>query len=154
MWFVYFYYVYNPTYFGGWWNWRLEEVICAYYLYFYISVCINEMHSAYIVTSYAYALDVAFCLNDIFVICMYLGGASLRVSFLFIYNNSICFIIIKSRANDLWANIDDMLVVGKDKSKIDRLKKELNKSFDIKDLEPSQHILRIKISRDRRANKL
>ena len=36
-----------------------------------------------------------FFLNSIFVICMYLGGASLEVAFLFIYNNSICFVIIK-----------------------------------------------------------
>ena len=57
----------STMYFGGWQNWRLEETICAYFLYFYILLYINEMHSAYIVTSYTYVLDVAFCLNDISV---------------------------------------------------------------------------------------
>lgn len=50
--------------------------------------------------------------------------------------------------------VDDMLVVGKDISKIDRLKKELSKSFDMKDLGAAQHILGMKISRDRSARKL
>ena len=40
--------------------------------------------------------------------------------------------------------VDDMLVVGKDKSKIDRLKKEFSKSFDMKDLGPAQYILAIR----------
>jgi len=39
--------------------------------------------------------------------------------------------------------VDDMLVVGKDKSKIDRLK-EFSKSFDMKDLGPAQYILAIR----------
>jgi len=47
-----------------------------------------------------------------------------------------------------------MLVVSKDKSKIDRLKKKLSKSFDMNDLGPAQHILRIKISHDRKVKKL
>jgi len=50
--------------------------------------------------------------------------------------------------------VDGMLVVGKNKSKIGRLKKELSKFFDMKDLGPAQHILRIKISRDSKVKKL
>ena len=41
----------------------------------------------------------------------------------------------------LFLYVDDMLVAGKDKSKIDRLKKELSKSFDMTGLGPIQYIL-------------
>ena len=49
--------------------------------------------------------------------------------------------------------VDDMPMVGKDKSKIDRLKKKLSKSFDVNDLELAQHILRIKNSHYMKAEK-
>ena len=42
--------------------------------------------------------------------------------------------------------VDDMLIVGYDTCKIDKLKKELNKSFEMKDLGPASQILGIKIS--------
>ena len=42
--------------------------------------------------------------------------------------------------------VDDILIVGQDMSKIDRLKKELSKFFATKDLESSQKILGMKIS--------
>ena len=42
--------------------------------------------------------------------------------------------------------VDDMLIVGHDTSKIDKLKKELSKSFEMKDLGPASQILGIKIS--------
>ena len=42
--------------------------------------------------------------------------------------------------------VDDMLIIGRDTSKIDKLKKELSKSFEMKDLGPTSHILGIKIS--------
>lgn len=45
--------------------------------------------------------------------------------------------------------VDDMLAFGKDLSKINGLKNELRKSFDI-----AQHILRMKVSHDRKRKKL
>ena len=50
--------------------------------------------------------------------------------------------------------VDDMLIVGHDTSKIDKLKKELSKSFQMKDLRPTSQILGIKISRDKTNGKL
>ena len=42
--------------------------------------------------------------------------------------------------------VDDMLIVGCDTGKIDKLKKELSKSFEMKDLGSTSQILGIKIS--------
>lgn len=50
--------------------------------------------------------------------------------------------------------VDDMLIVGNDINMIDKLKKDLSKSFDMKDLGLTQHILGLKIVRDRKAKKL
>jgi len=50
--------------------------------------------------------------------------------------------------------VDDMLIVGRDTSKIDRLKEELSKSFAMKDLGPARQILGMKISRDRKNGRL
>ena len=50
--------------------------------------------------------------------------------------------------------VDDMLIVGKDTSKIDNLKKELSKSFAMKDLGSAKQILGMKISRDRKTGNL
>lgn len=50
--------------------------------------------------------------------------------------------------------MDDMLIVGRDTNKIDKLKKELSKSFEMKDLGPASQILGINISRDRTNRKL
>ena len=46
--------------------------------------------------------------------------------------------------------VDDMLIVGQDRAKISKLKEELAKSFDIKDLGPTKQILRMEITRDRK----
>ena len=46
------------------------------------------------------------------------------------------------------------LIIGHNSSKIDRLKKELNKSFSMKDLGSTKQILGIKISCDRKNMKL
>ena len=48
----------------------------------------------------------------------------------------------------------DMLIVGKDISRIDRLKKTLGESFAMKDLGAAKRILGIGISRDRRETKI
>ena len=50
--------------------------------------------------------------------------------------------------------VDDMLIVGRDTCKIDKLKKELSKTFEMKDLGSASQILGIKISRDRTNGKL
>ena len=50
--------------------------------------------------------------------------------------------------------VDDMLIVGKDKGLIAKLKGDLSKSFDMKDLGPAQQILGMKIVRERTSRKL
>uniref|UniRef100_A0A3Q7IHI9 Reverse transcriptase Ty1/copia-type domain-containing protein n=1 Tax=Solanum lycopersicum TaxID=4081 RepID=A0A3Q7IHI9_SOLLC len=50
--------------------------------------------------------------------------------------------------------VDDMLIVGQDKELIAKLKKDLSKSFDMKDLGPAQQILGMKIVRERTKRKL
>ncbi|GKV15591.1 hypothetical protein SLEP1_g26368 [Rubroshorea leprosula] len=50
--------------------------------------------------------------------------------------------------------VDDMLILGQDVEKIYRLKEELSKSFDMKDLGPAKQILGMAITRDRKAGKL
>ena len=50
--------------------------------------------------------------------------------------------------------VDDILIIGHDSSKTDRLKKELRKSFSIKDLGSMKHILGMKISYDRQNRNL
>ena len=47
-----------------------------------------------------------------------------------------------------------MLIVGRDTGKIDKLKKELSKSFEMKDLGSTSQILGIKISKDKMNGKL
>jgi len=48
----------------------------------------------------------------------------------------------------------DMLIVGKDISRIDRLKKTLGESFAMKNFGAAKRILGIHISRDRREKKI
>ena len=50
--------------------------------------------------------------------------------------------------------VDDMLIVGQNVGEIKRLKKELSKSFSMKDLGPAKQILGMKISRDRKNGKI
>ncbi|MGV7953777.1 reverse transcriptase domain-containing protein, partial [Mycobacterium kansasii] len=45
--------------------------------------------------------------------------------------------------------VDNMLIMGKDIKKIDRLKQELGKSFAMKDFGPARQILGMEITRDR-----
>ena len=55
-----------------------------------------------------------------------------------------CIFVKKFGDNDfviLLLYVDDMLIVGQDASKIDNLKKELSKSFAMKDLGLAKHIL-------------
>lgn len=50
--------------------------------------------------------------------------------------------------------MDDILIVGRNASKIDELKKQLNKSFAMKDLGHAKHILGMRITRSRNERKL
>ena len=50
--------------------------------------------------------------------------------------------------------VDDMLIIGHDSSKIDRLKRELSMSFAMKDLGSAKQILGMNVSRDRKDRKL
>lgn len=50
--------------------------------------------------------------------------------------------------------VDDMLIVGKDVTKISQLKKELSNYFDMKDLGPAQQILGMQIVRERKNQRL
>ena len=49
---------------------------------------------------------------------------------------------------------DDMLIVGQDVDNIHKLKEDLSKSFDMKDLGHAKHILGMKITRNRECGKL
>ncbi|GJS10563.1 retrovirus-related pol polyprotein from transposon TNT 1-94 [Tanacetum coccineum] len=50
--------------------------------------------------------------------------------------------------------VDDMLIVGKNIGRIAQLKRDLSKSFSMKDLGPAKQIIGIRIFRDRGAKKL
>ena len=50
--------------------------------------------------------------------------------------------------------VDDMLIVGHDVSKIEKLKKDLSNTFAMKDLGPAKQILGMQIIRDRKNKKL
>ncbi|KAL9266872.1 Retrovirus-related Pol polyprotein from transposon TNT 1-94-like protein [Drosera capensis] len=68
-----------------------------------------------------------------------------------------CMFVKNFSADDfiiLLLYVDDMLIVGKSASRIDKLKKQLSQSFSIKDMGPIKKILGIKIDRDKGAKKL
>ena len=68
-----------------------------------------------------------------------------------------CVFMKKFSDNDfviLLLYVDDILIVGHDAAKIEKLKRELSKSFAIKDLGPAKQILGMKIVRDRKKTKL
>ena len=50
--------------------------------------------------------------------------------------------------------VDDMLIVGRNASRIEKLKQDLSKSFAMKDLGPAKQILGMSIVRDRKVKKL
>lgn len=67
-------------------------------------------------------------------------------------------VFVKKFADDdfiiLLLYVDDMLIVGKNISMIDRLKKQLGESFAMKDMGAAKQILGIRIMRDRNKKKL
>ena len=50
--------------------------------------------------------------------------------------------------------VDDMLIVGQNTAVIGNLKKDLFKSFNMKDLDPAKQILGMQILRDKKVKKL
>ena len=50
--------------------------------------------------------------------------------------------------------VDEMLIVGQNANMIQKLKMELSKTFDMKDLGSAKRILGMEILRDRKASKL
>ena len=54
----------------------------------------------------------------------------------------------------LFLYVNDILITGRNVSRIDRLKKQLSKSFSMKDLGPAKKIVGIRIERDRALKKL
>ena len=67
-------------------------------------------------------------------------------------------VFVRKFSNDdfiiLLLYVDDMLIVGKNVSMIDRLKEQLGKSFAMKDMGAAKQILGIRIIRDRKEKKL
>ena len=50
--------------------------------------------------------------------------------------------------------VDDMLIVGQDREMIGNLRNELSKTFNMKDLGPTRHILGMQILQEQKAKKL
>ena len=50
--------------------------------------------------------------------------------------------------------VDNMLIVGRDMKQINKLKCDMSKAFDMKDLGPAQQILGMSIIRDRKEKKI
>ena len=50
--------------------------------------------------------------------------------------------------------VDDMLIAAKDRAEIERVKSQLSKEFDMKDLGAAKRILGMEIQRDRKEGKL
>jgi hypothetical protein len=68
-----------------------------------------------------------------------------------------CVYIKRFLADDfiiLLLYVDDILIIGKNVSRIIKVKKELRKSFAMNDLGPAKQILGMRIERDRSSNKL
>ena len=67
-------------------------------------------------------------------------------------------VFVRKFSNDdfiiLLLYVDDMLIVGKNVSRIERLKAQLGKSFAMKDIGATKQILGIRIIRDRKEKKL
>ena len=67
-------------------------------------------------------------------------------------------VFVRKFSNDdfiiLLLYVDDMLIVGKNVSMIDRLKEQLRKSFAMKDMGAAKQILGIRIIRDRKEKRL
>jgi ATP-binding cassette subfamily B (MDR/TAP) protein 1 len=66
------------------------------------------------------------------------------------YNSCVFFKTVGGSAIYLLFYVDDMLIAAKDKSEIVKLKAQLNKEFEMKDLGAAKKILGVQIVRDRK----
>ena len=76
----------------------------------------------------------------------------------YIKTNSDHYVFVQKFSNDnfiiLLLYVDDMLIIGRDITKIKDLKKEMIKTFAMKDLGAAKQILGMRILRDRKNKKL
>jgi hypothetical protein len=70
------------------------------------------------------------------------------------YDSCVYLKIVNGSAIYLLFYVDDMLIAAKEKSEIDKLKAQLSKEFEMKDLGAAKKILGMKIVRDRKSDKL
>ena len=70
------------------------------------------------------------------------------------YNRCVYIKFVNGSPIYLLLYVDDMLIVGKNASRIELLKKQLSKSFAMKDLGPAKQFLAIRITQDKNAKKL
>ena len=70
------------------------------------------------------------------------------------YDHCLYFKMLNNIFVILVLYVDDMLIVSKSMDKINRLKAQIARTFDIKDLGAAKQILGIEIHRDRRNGKL
>jgi hypothetical protein len=70
------------------------------------------------------------------------------------YDSCIYLKIVIGSAIYLLLYVDDMLIAAKEKSEIAKLKAQLSKEFEMKDLRAAKKILGMEISRDRKSGKL
>lgn len=71
--------------------------------------------------------------------------------------SNYCFFVKKFSNNDfiiLFMYVNDIVIIGKNISRIDMLKKTFSESFAMKDLGSAKRILDINISCDRREKKI
>jgi len=70
------------------------------------------------------------------------------------YDSCVYLKIVNGSAIYLLLYVDDMLIAAKDKSEIAKLKAQLSKEFEMKDLGAAKKILGMEITRDRKSGKL
>lgn len=70
------------------------------------------------------------------------------------YDSCVYLKIVNGSAIYLLLYVDDMLIVAKEKSEIAKLKAQLSKEFEMKDLGAAKKILGMEITRDRKSGKL
>ena len=70
------------------------------------------------------------------------------------YDSCVYLKIVNGSVIYLLLYVDDMLIAAKDKSEIAKLKAQLSKEFEMKDLGAAKKILGMEIIRDRKSGKL
>ena len=70
------------------------------------------------------------------------------------YDSCVYLKIVNGSAIYFLLYVDDMLIVAKDKSEISKLKAQLNKKIEMKDLGATKKIFGVEIIRDRKSGML